>query len=99
MTRTSESGHWRAPPDPWAPLSPAPGGAMRVSHPLAARCGKLEYITAVSPGTRRMITFDATVATAQVGCIGRRVTSCVSAVRELLLDRAEWAALKTICAG
>jgi hypothetical protein len=46
-----------------------------------------------------MITFDATVATAQVGCIGRRVTSCVSAVRELLLDRAEWAALKTICAG
>jgi hypothetical protein len=46
-----------------------------------------------------MITFDATVATAQVGCIGGRVTSCVSAVRELLLDRAEWAALKTICAG
>jgi hypothetical protein len=46
-----------------------------------------------------MNTFDATVAAAQVGRIGRRVTSCVSAARELLLDRVERAALKTICAG
>ena len=46
-----------------------------------------------------MVTFDATVATAQVGRIGRRVTSCVSAAREFLLDRAERAALKTTCAG
>ena len=46
-----------------------------------------------------MTTFDATVATAQVGRIGRHVTSCVSAARELLLDRAERATLKTLCAG
>jgi len=41
-----------------------------------------------------MNTFDATVATAQISRIGRRGTA-----RELLLDRAERAALKTICAG
>jgi hypothetical protein len=46
-----------------------------------------------------MNTFDATVATAQISRIGRRVTSSVSAAREFLLDRAERAALKTICAG